>query len=253
MLGQDSQQKKIENIIKKFDGDMARVILEVERLTNKYLLTNNVTALTSLDFDIAFNDILQKSGYYTLIRNMVDEDFNVLFGMIKDGFKEGGFLIEYTKSDLEKVMALKALQTNKFSVLGSTAGTTLKENLYRYSLSDYSIDDMAKQIAIDFKGTNLAKHSTTLARTAAGEFQQSVIDIESEGLDGVYLYVGVLDGVTRDFCSCVLRQKSYYNKDQKNKIQSDSKRKYNCRHRLRMVTEEYAKGNGYKKSSGTSC
>jgi len=253
MLGHESQQKAVEKIIKDFDGNMALIILKIEKLLNRYFMSNSITGATSLEFDIAFDTILKESGYYALVNNMVDKDYNILFGMVKDGFKKGGFAIEYTANDLKKVMALKALQENKFAVFGSTAGTALKENLYRYSLSDYSVEDMASQIATDFKGTNLARHSTTLARTTAAEFQQSIIDIESEGLDGVYLYVGVLDGVTRDFCSCVLRQKAYYNKDEKNKIQSDPKRKYNCRHRLRFVTEDYAKKQGYTKSTGLSC
>ena len=253
MLGHEAQQKAVEDILKKFEGDMARVILEIQHCMNEYFMENNITAATSLQFDVAFSRILQESGYYALVNEMVDKDYNELFSLIQSGFKSGGFDIAYTAEDLTLVQALKAIQTNKFSVVGSTAGTTLRENLYRYSLSNYTVDQMAAQIATDFEGTNMAKYSNTLARTAIGEYQQSVIDIEAEGLDGVWLYVGVDDGKTRDFCHCVLKQKAYYDTDTKNKIESDPKRKYNCRHRLRMVTEDYAKSAGFTFKSSSSC
>ena len=253
MLAHEAQEKAIEDILKKYDGNMARVILEVQRLMNKHFMETSVTAATSLQFDVAFNRILQESGYYALVNEMVDKDYNELFGLIKEGFAEGGFAITYTAEDLTLVQALKSIQSNKFSVVGSTAGTTLRENLYRYSLSNYTVDQMAAQIATDFAGTNMVRYSNTLARTAISEYQQSVIDIESEGLDGVWLYVGVDDGATRDFCHCVLKQNAYYDSDTKNRIESDPKRKYNCRHRLRMVTEDYAKSAGFTFKSSSSC
>lgn len=253
MLTHEAQQKAIEDILKKFEGNMSRVILEVQRLLNKYIIENGVTPANSLAFDVAFNNILQEAGYYSLVNQMVDKDYNELFALIKDGFKSGGFDIAYTADDLKLVQALKAIQVNKFSVVGSTASSTLRENLYRYSLSDYTVDQMAAQIATDFKGTNMVKYSNTLARTAVSEYQQSVIDIEADGLDGVWLYVGVDDGATRDFCHCVLKQNAYFDTATKNKIESDPKRKYNCRHRLRMVTEDYAKAQGFTSKSSISC
>lgn len=253
MLGQEDQQKEIEAIIKTFDGDMARIILEVEKLMARWFLTTNVTSLTSLEFNLAFEKALADSGYYTAVNKMVGEDFNALFPMIKEGLELGGVFSTYSTDDLARIMALKAVEVNKFSVLASTAGTTLRDNLYKYTLSDYTIEDMAKQIAIDFKGTNLSRHSTTLANTVVGEMQQSSLDLLAEGLDGVYLYVGVNDSVTRDYCKCILKEKEYYNSTQKNQVASDKRRQYNCRHRLRFVTEEYAKEQGYKKSNGTNC
>jgi len=253
VLGQEAQQKEIEAVVKRFDGDMSRVVLEVEKLINRWFLSTNVTSLSSLEFNVYFEKILNESGYYALVNKMVNEDFNKLFPMMQEGMKLGGLFSTYTEEDLTRIMALKSVEINKFSVLASTAGTTLRDNLYKYTLSNFTIEDMAKQIASDFEGTNLARHSTTLANTVVGEMQQSSLDLLAEGLDGVYLYVGVNDGVTRDFCKCVLKEKAYYNDKQKNKIASDPKRKYNCRHRLRFVTEEYAKEQGYIKSNGAGC
>ena len=253
MLGHERQQKAVEEIVKKFDGKMTKVIAEVQRLLNRYFMDTNINPRTSLQFDTVMNQILQEAGYYTLVNQMIDDDYNELFSLVQSGFKAGGFDITYTANDLQLVQALKRIQADKFSVVGSTAGTTLRENLYRYSLSDYTKDQMAAQIALDLEGTNLARHSGTLARTAIGEYQQSVIDIEAEDLDGVWLYVGVSDGKTRDFCQCVLNKKAYFDKATKNRIESDPKRKYNCRHRLRMVTKEYAENAGFKPMDSISC
>ena len=253
MLGHEEQQKAVEEIISKFNGNMAVVIAEIQRLINRYFMENNISPADALNFDVIFNQILQEAGYYTLVNEMVDKDYNELFSLIKSGFKEGGFDITYTADDLTLVQALKNVQSNNFSVIGSSAATSLRENLYRYSLSDFTVDQMASQIAEDFKGTNVARHSTTLARTAIAEYQQAVIDIEAKDLDGVWLYIGVDDSATRDFCHCVLKQNAYFDTATKNKIESDPKRKYNCRHRLRMVTEDYAKSEGYTFKSSISC
>ncbi len=212
-----------------------------------------MSTTNALKFDIEFDRILTQSGYYDLVNRMIDNDFDELFTLISDGFAAGGVAIKYTADDLNKVMALKELVSNKFSVVGSTAGTTLRENLYKYALSNYSIEDMQSRLMEDFRGTNMVRHSKTLANTAIKEFQESMIDISAEGLDGVWLYVGVKDSQNRDFCRCVLSKNAYYDDDEKNKLKYDKDRQYNCRHRFRMVTEDYAIQSGYKKSTGVSC
>ena len=253
MLRHDEQQKAIEGIIASFDGDMAKVISEIEKLLNRYMLNNPMSTTNALSFDIEFNRILQDAGYYDLVNRMIDSDYDKLFSLISEGFSAGGLVLSYTAEDLQRVMALKALQANQFTVVGSTAGTSLRENIYKYALSNYTAEDMQKQIIIDFKDTNMVKYSKTLANTSIKEFQESMIDIGAEGLDGVWLYVGVRDSNNRDFCRCVLNKEAYYDDKEKNKLKYNKDRRYNCRHRFRMVTEDYAKVSGFKKSTGISC
>ena len=253
MLLHEEQQLAVEAILASFDGDMARVIAEIEKLLNRYVLSGTIDTTSALSFDIAFNNILQEAGYYDLVNRMVDTDYDELFALITEGFADGGLSMAYKADDLQRVMALKALQVNKFSVVGSTAGTSLRENIFKYALSNYTLEDMQSQIMEDFKGTNLVKYSKTLANTSIKEFQESMIDIGAEGLDGVWVYVGVKDSNNRDFCRCVLNKNAYYDDAEKNKLKYDKDRQYNCRHRFRMVTEGYAKTSGYKKSTGASC
>ncbi len=253
MLLHEEQQRAVEQILSSYDGRMSKIISEIERLLNRYILSNQMSTTNALKFDIEFDRILTQAGYYALVNRMIDNDFDELFTLISDGFAAGGVAIKYTTDDLNKVMALKELVSNKFSVVGSTAGTTLRENLYKYALSNYSLEDMQSRLMEDFRGTNMVRHSKTLANTAIKEFQESMIDISAEGLDGVWLYVGVKDSQNRDFCRCVLSKNAYYDDDEKNKLKYDKDRQYNCRHRFRMVTEDYATPAGYKKSTGVSC
>ena len=253
MLLHDEQQKAVEQILSSFDGRMSQVIAQIERLLNRYLLTTDISTTNALRFDVEFNKILQQSGYYDLVNKMIDSDYDELFGLISEGFNAGGLAISYTADDLSRVMALKALQANQFSVVGTTAGTSLRENLFKYVLSNYTLEDMQAKLIQDFQGTNLVRHSRTLANTAIKEFQESMIDIAAEGLGGVWLYVGVKDSKNRDFCRCVLDKNAYYDDKEKNKLKYDEERRFNCRHRFRMVTEDYAKVSGYTKSNGISC
>jgi len=249
MLDHMAQQKAIENILETFDGNMARVILEVEKLISRWLLSNDINAVTALEFDKVIDMALTESGYYDAVNRLVGKDFDRLYPMIQEGLAMGGLFSTYTAEDLAKITGLKALEANKFSVLANNSSSVMRDNLYRYVLSDFTVEDIAKNVANDFGNSPMVKYSNTLANTVVAEMQQTTLDIEAEELDGVYLYVGPLDGVTRDFCADTLEDREYYDKKQKIKIQTDPLRKYNCRHRLRLVSLEYAKDNGYKKSN----
>lgn len=253
MLLHEEQQKAIEQILSSFDGRMSQIISEIERLLSRYMLTTPMDTTSTLQFDVAFNQILQEAGYFDMVNRMVDSDYDQLFSLITEGFAAGGLVMNYTAEDLKRVMALKALQVNQFTVIGATAGATLRENLFKYALSNFTIEDMTAKLMDDFKGTNLVKHSRILANTAIKEFQESMIDIAAEGLDGVWLYVGVRDSKNRDFCACVLDKGGYYSDKDKNKLKYSPDRRYNCRHRFRMVSEDFATSNGYTKNRSTSC
>jgi len=158
---------------------------------------------------------------------------------------DGGFNARYTNDDLNKIIQLKALQLQQFDSLANETSIKIQQGLYKYVLSNAKQYQIHQQLKKDLQGSNLAKYSTTLANTAIGEFQQSVIDIKAQDLDGVWIYVGVNDSKTRDFCKNILKNNNYYTNDQKLRIQNDPDRKYNCRHRLRLVSLDYALRNGY--------
>lgn len=199
MLNHLAQQKAIEEILQNFDGNMARVILEVEKLISRWLLSNDINAVTALEFDKVIDMALTESGYYDAVNKLVGKEFDKLYPMIQDGLAMGGLFSTYTSEDLAKITGLKVLEANKFSVLANNSSSVMRDNLYRYVLSDFTVDDIAKNVAKDFGDSPMVRYSKTLANTVVAELQQTTLDIVAEDLDGVYLYIGVQDSVTRDF------------------------------------------------------
>lgn len=251
MLKHEEQQALIERILNSFDDRMENTIANIEALVNKLLLENGFTETTALNFEVLFDQALNEAGYFQQVNDFIDNDFDELFGLIKGGIETAGFAVEYTAEDLDRIMALKDLQLDRFNTLTSSSGKEISQKLYKYALSDMSLDDMQRQIREDFKGTALAKYSKTIARTSIKDFQESMIDMKAKELDAVWIYVGVSDSKTRDFCNCVLGKKHYYDKSDKSKLQADPKRAYNCRHRFRPVSEEFAKTSGYTKGEAS--
>ncbi len=248
-------EKEIDDIIIKFSDDIERVFTEVSNLISKWVIDNDITKVSALNFDIVVNDMLSRAGYFDVVNEFIDNDYDKLFPMIQSNLAITGAVFAYNAVDLENIMALKALDANKFSVLASTAGNTLRESLTKYAISDYTSLDMQRDIVKEFQGTSLVKHSKTIADTAINEFNQAVINTKAEEFDDlVWFYDGAnIDSVTRDYCRCILRANNYYSKTDKLKMEHDSRRKYNCRHKFYPGTEEYAKEKGFTKSSNAKC
>lgn len=255
MIIDDKLQSSIDTAINSFDGSLQEVFVEVRRIISEWIITNNIDIRTSLEFDKAFNDALTQAGYYDLVNEFVDKDYNQMFGLIQDGFAIGGINVAFNTIDLEKIMALKALDINKFSVLASTAGTSLRESLVKYAMSNYTKLDMVRELQTEFEGTNLFKHSKTIADSAITQFHQSVINIKAADIgDLVWVYRGkAIDGKTRDFCKCIINAKKYYDSSDKATLENNSKRKYNCRHWFNAVTVDYAKSSGFTFAEKVTC
>lgn len=247
--------KEIDDIMIKFSDDIDSIISEVSKLITKWMIDNDISKTTTLNFDIVVDEMLTKAGYYDKINQFIDEDYDKLYPMIQSNFALAGVVTTYTTIDLENIMALKALDRNKFSVLASTAGNSLRESLTKYAISNYSSEDIQSALVEEFKGTNLVRHSRTIADSSINQFHQSVINIKAEEFpDLVWYYSGAdIDKVTRDYCECILKANHYYPKDVKLTMERNPKRKYNCRHRFRAVTEEYAKKEGLTWSDKVSC
>ena len=256
MLQHNQQEELINVIIDSFDKDIENTLAFVEKTLNDILLEYGVNERTALDFQILFQDALTRAGYYDKVNDLIDNKFDEIYKLIKEGFREGNLAITYTADDLSKISALKEIQLNQFNSLVSEASTSIQKSLYKYTLSNASLTDIVDQLKLDFKDTPLYKYSTTLAQTAIGDFQQSVIDLKAQDLDEedfVWVYEGDIDDKTRDFCKCILSQKNYYNDSQKNQLQRAPQRKYNCRHRLRPMSFEKAIRLNYTPTEKIDC
>ena len=248
-------ESTIEGIIDTFGNDIDIVMVEVSEAISEWILLNDLTTINSLQFDKVLNDILSNAGYFEVVNEFIDNEYDKLFPMIQNNLLIAGVTTSYTTIDLANIMALKALDKNKFSVMASTAGSSLRESLTKYAISNYSAVDVQKDILKEFQGTNLARHSRTIADSSITQFHQSVIDIKAEEFDGlVWFYDGAnIDSVTRDYCKCILKAKKYYSEEDKGTMQRNSKRKYNCRHYFYAGTVEYVESLGLKKSNTVSC
>ena len=110
-----------------------------------------------------------------------------------------------------------------------------------------STRQLVDNIKQSLDGTELAKYSKTYAETSIANYNQSVIDLKSQDVTGeVYIYRGVKDKKTRDFCRCLVSQRKYYSKADAEDIKTDKRRQYNCRHLVVPVSLEYAENRGYK-------
>ena len=239
----DAIETKTDREINLFNSRFESVLANIETL----VIANAVEAIKDpLQFDFVFQGILQESGYYKLVNSFIDDAYDKNYQDILAIFKEGGIDIVFSEDDLLRITELKKLDIETFANVGSQAANNLKKDIYKYSLSNLSTTELTNNIRQSLADTGLAKYSKTYAETSISNYNQAIINLKSEDAAGVWIYVGVSDKKTRDFCQDILEDKKYYNDSQKSKIENDKQRKWNCRHQLLLVSEDYAIKRGYK-------
>ena len=241
----NQSQSEVDAFIRQFDGEMEKVFERVRRIANAQLA--GLSQDDILKYEFVWRKSLQDAGYYVLVNDLIDTQFDSIYSGTLQAFEAGGLKTAFTADDATKIQILKQMKRDFFIRLGDDVGLSVKRELYKYAISDASVVDMTAGIAQTLEGSNLAKYSQTYARTAIKEFQQEVIDLRSADIDeGVWIYVGVNDGRTRDFCRHVLNRNRFYDDSAKNRIENDQDRAYNCRHRFYKISEERAEERGYK-------
>jgi len=243
----NKEQDRIDGFIKGFDGEAEKVFKRVQRIAQAQLAGLSTDDI--LNYEFAWRDSLKQAGYYDLVNDLIDKQFDQMYQGTVDAFAEGGFdKAIFTADDAVKIQTLKNMKRNQFIRLADDVGLTVKRELYKYAISDASLVDMTKGIAQTLAGSDLAKYSKTYALTAIGEFQQELIDLRAKDVgDGVWVYVGVNDGATRQFCSNLLVKNETYTDEEKNELEGNPKRAYNCRHRFYKMKDEEAEASGYGK------
>lgn len=241
----NQSQADIDRFIKQFDGEVEKVFERVRRIAQANL--SGLSPDDVLEYEFIWREALREAGYYQVVNDLIDTQFDSIYAGTLQSFETGGLSTAFTTDDATKIQMLKQMKRDFFIRLGDDVGLAVKRELYKYVISDASVDTMATGIANTLEGSNLAKYSKTYARTAIKDFQQEVIDLRAADIDeGVWVYVGVNDGRTRDFCRNVLKRNRCYNDSQKSRIENDPDREYNCRHRFYKMSKEEAEANGYK-------
>jgi len=221
----NQSQSEVDAFVRQFDGEIEKVFERVRRIAQANLA--GLSPDDVLQYEFVWRQSLKEAGYYVLINDLIDKQFDSIYAGTLQAFDAG--------------------ERDFFIRLGDDVGLSVKRELYKYVISDASVDTMTAGIAQTLDGSDLAKYSQTYARTAIKDFQQEVIDLRAADIeDGVWVYVGVNDGRTRDFCRNVLKRNRYYNDSRKSRIENDQDRAYNCRHRFYKMDKEEAIANGYK-------
>jgi len=241
----NQSQKEVDAFILQFEGEVEKVFERVKRISQSKLA--GLSQDDVLKYEFIWRESLQEAGYYELVNDLIDKQFDSVYSGTIKAFDAGGLKTAFTAQDAQKIQILKQMKRDFFIRLGDDVGLSVKRELYKYAISDASIDTMTTGIAQTLEGSNLAKYSKTYARTAVQEFQQEVIDLRAADIDdGVWVYVGVSDGRTRDYCRNVLKRNKFYDDGDKNRIENDQDRAYNCRHRFYKMDKQEAEANGYK-------
>ncbi len=243
-------EQKEDRELDLFNAEFESILLKIDKL----LTVAVVSIKDPLDFDFEVQRILNESGYYDLINRLIDSSYDKSYDDILLALKETGVIVTFSQEDLQQLQQLKQLDIDFFNTIGDETAGTLKRDLYKYHLSNMSKDEMIDNIKASLGNTKLARYSKTYAETSLSNYHQAVFDLKIQGLedDLVYIYSGAdPDKVIRDFCKCVMKSNKYYSRIDGNALKNDSRRKYNCRHRVVGITEKRAIELGYEKGSFT--
>ena len=223
---------------------------ELEVILKKVALLVTVRAVESikdpLTFDYSMQEILKDSGYYELIDEFIDTSYDKNYANIIALFESSGLTATFTQQDIDTLLNIKLLDLEFFQDIGAKAAKSLKADLYKYAISDTNKATIIQNISQSLEDTELVKYSKTYAETAISNYNQSVIDTKSKDVEGeVYIYRGVTDKKTREFCRCLTSSKKYYNRADASKIKNDKRRQYNCRHLIVPVSKDFGDMEGY--------
>lgn len=240
----DKSLKRQEKFLKSFGKKLDKVLKNAEKTLQATL--SRATVSNSLDYDLLWREILKDAGYYKLIDTLIVEFYDSTYKETIVAFKAGGINTQFTKADVTKIKALKKLDKEFFSRLADDVGLAVKRQIYKYAISNASIDVMADGIRATLATNPLSSYSNTYARTAIGNFQQEIIDLRAANIENaVWVYVGVQDNKTRDFCNSILDSNKYYDYAEKSILADNPERAWNCRHRFYALSEQEAKVQGY--------
>lgn len=228
-----------------FDGRMNDVLTRVIALAIARL--DGMSEADFLNYELIFREVLEEAGYYELVDDYIYQSFDEFYALSLESFEVAGLGTAWTQADIDKIEALKRMKRDFFISIGDDAGLALKQQLYRYALSNATLEQMTTALVDSIDDVKLARYATTYARTSIADFQQELIDLRSaDDDDGVWVYVGVNDSKTRPFCKHLLNDNKCYNDAEKLSLQNDPKREFNCRHRFHKVSKEFAKAEGYQ-------
>ncbi len=157
----NQSQADIDRFIKQFDGEVEKVFERVRRIAQANL--SGLSPDDVLEYEFIWREALREAGYYKVVNDLIDTQFDSIYAGTIQAFETGGLSTAFTTDDATKIQMLKQMKRDFFIRLGDDVGLAVKRELYKYVISDASVDTMATGIANTLEGSNLAKYSKTYA------------------------------------------------------------------------------------------
>ena len=247
--------ENIEHISNQFNRDMEKISLSIKRKANKII--PDLSDEEFLSFELVWNKILEDAGYFKLV-NLYIKNLNKTHPLLNKVLETTGLPTTLNSDKINKINIIKKLQLKDLKKIGTDTGARIKQHLAKsFILKEQDDIVFFDTLRESLENTKMQAYSKTYVSTAVNDYRQSVWDLKKEQLveeQPNLKMVGVYDGndpdsSMRDFCKCLMNKNGYYSESDANKIKSDKRRRYNCRHFILYITEEQAIDLGYTKMS----
>lgn len=242
-----ANQKELEELIDKFDKRLEPIFKKINTLATAKVLETKINDV--VNFELIWADILKQSGYNELLQRYVNS-LDSINGSLNKILDEAGLLKTLSSEQISALTAVKQIQVKDLSKIGMDAGIALKKSLYNNILAGKTKADLLEAMKQELTFSKYEAYAKTYANTGINDYRQAILnqrvkDFESDD-DVVYIYQGNdVDSVTRDFCKNILRANRAYSKSEKDRLENDQRRKWNCRHLFVPIYKDDAIEQGY--------
>jgi hypothetical protein len=240
------QEARLSQIISRLELTIARSLSDIASELDQDVQANRSLVI------LRFREILRQRGYNTTLAEF-DQLFAEELRLIQREFKEIGISEEQMFANLsidqlDQVMRFQELVLeNKLDSLIDDAEGRMFLSLLSGTPLDPSLEEQRVSRALN-------SSIKTEANTLRAGFARATQFASAKALDlDLFLYIGPDDDITRPFCEDLLsRDPPIYTLDEIDRMDNEQGLDvhefaggYNCRHRWRPITQEYARELGW--------
>lgn len=200
----------------------------------------NLARVVRLRADLAA--ALDRSGYARLVTAVMDAPLDRLAARVLQGDRLAGLAAQMTPVDIDALAALKTADVRKLLGVGAEAVETTWRVLLDGVLGARPLSDLVDDLAgvLDLS----VRQARTVYDTAVSTYPRAVAALNATGADDeLWLYVGPVDSVTREFCLAHVGK--VYTRAEIDELDNETKSLpdpflncggWNCRHRWQRVS-----------------
>lgn len=234
--------RELQQAVGLLSGQARRLVARLRTSSRGRLIADraNLARVLRLRADLAA--ALDRTGYRRLVTAVMDAPLDRLAARVIEGDRLAGAAAQLTAVDVDALAALKTVDVRRLLNVGAES----VERVWRVMLDGVLgardlqslIDDLADTLDLSLG------QARTVYDTAMSTYPRAVAALNSEGTpDELWLYVGPVDSVTREFC--LEHVGKVYRRDEIDDLDNGSKTlpdvflhcgSYNCRHRWQRVS-----------------